>query len=182
MGSSATSQQEEQNADAQKYQNVFLFFLFFRVGFVWVIYPDVIHLYLPPHHTYTRIQSNFQLCFFSFFDSFSKKNPPLRPETISHFDLNRNITHKKHFPTTTEFSKNDDGQTILIPIIPNIFFPGENKKERGRLSSSHIFDKLGPLFSKISYRTEKKSLPFTAPPAGFPKIKRKRKKIFISQQ
>jgi hypothetical protein len=34
MGSSATSQQEEQNADAQKYQNVFLFFLFFRVGFV----------------------------------------------------------------------------------------------------------------------------------------------------
>lgn len=88
----------------------------------------------PSHtHTYTRIQSNFQLCFFSFFDSFSKKNPPLRPETISHFDLNRNITHKKHFPTTTEFSKNDDGQTILIPIIPNIFFPGKNKKRAGAI-------------------------------------------------
>lgn len=181
MGSSATSQQEEQNADAQKYQNVFLFFLFFRVGFVWVIYPDVIHLYLPLSLIHTRIQSNFQLCFFSFFDSFSKKNPPLRPETISHFDLNRNITHKKHFSTTTEFSKNDDGQTILIPSSQTFSFREKIKKERGRLSSSHIFDKLGPLFSKISYRTEKKSLPFTAPPAGFPKIKRKRKKN-ISQQ
>jgi hypothetical protein len=134
-----------------------------------VIYPDVIHLYLPPHHTYTRIQSNFQLCFFSFFDSFSKKNPPLRPETISHFDLNRNITHKKHFPTTTEFSKNDDGQTILIPSSQTFSFREKIKKERGRLSSSHIFDKLGPLFSKI-FHTAPKSLSHSRRhPLGFPK-------------
>jgi hypothetical protein len=146
-----------------------------------VIYPDVIHLYLPLSLIHTRIQSNFQLCFFSFFDSFSKKNPPLRPETISHFDLNRNITHKKHFPTTTEFSKNDDGQTILIPSSQTFSFREKIKKERGRLSSSHIFDKLGPLFSKISYRTEKKVSPIHGATRWVSQKKKKRKKN-ISQQ
>lgn len=98
----AAAQRVSRRSKMRMPKNIKMFSLlsfFFRVGFVWVIYPDVIHLYLSPHHTYTRIQSNFQLMFFfTFFDSFSKR---IRRSGLKRYFLlsfeNRNITHKTFF-------------------------------------------------------------------------------------